>query len=117
MKKRKATKKVVVLKLQFVYKSETKLYKMWCGLILCVGQCWEKCHCLCINETYGRVYIKVSHIFISDISRYIVTFCGLKKRTKSSLFYCFFLSFHCLQMALDLKAEDCYKQRLRLKEL
>ena len=29
-------------------------------------------------------FINVSHVFINDISRYIATFCNLKKRTKSS---------------------------------
>ena len=32
-----------------LYKSETNLCKMWCGLMLCVGQ-WEKCHSVYIKK-------------------------------------------------------------------
>ena len=55
-------------------------------------------------------------IFLSIIDRYIATVCDLKKRT-SSLYFSVFLSFHCPQFTLDLKTEDCVKQRLKLNEL
>ena len=47
--------------------------------------------------------------FINDIRRYIIaTSCDLKnERNKSSLV--FFLFFHCLRYAVDLKTEDCFK--------
>ena len=32
-------------------------------------------------------FMNVSHIFINDISKYIATFCDLKKRTKSSFIF------------------------------
>ena len=42
-------------------------------------------------------FIKVSHVFIYDISRYIATFCDLKKMTK--LFYILVIFY--LSIALD----------------
>ena len=41
-----------------LYKSETKLWKMWCGLMRCVGQCSKKRH---MDE-----FINVSDAFIND---------------------------------------------------
>ena len=32
-------------------------------------------------------FINASHIFINDISRYIASFCDLKKRTKLSFLF------------------------------
>ena len=54
-------------------------------------------------------FINLSHVFINDISRYIATFCDLKKRKKVLLFCSVFLSLHCPRHALDLKTEDCFK--------
>ena len=54
--------------------------------------------------------INVSHVFINDISRYIATFCDLKKRTKKVVsYFSVSLSFYCPRLALDLKTEDCFK--------
>ena len=55
-------------------------------------------------------------ILLSMISRYIATFCDLKKKVLCILTS--FLSFRCLQPELDLKTEEDYcKYRLRLNEL
>ena len=64
------------------YKSETNLHKMRCGLMWCVGQCWEKYHNIYIKKDIW-MSLQTLHVFINDIRRYIATFCDLKKRTKS----------------------------------
>ena len=58
-------------------------------------------------------------MFLSMISRYIAAFCDLKKRTRIYFIILRVLSFYCPQLAivLDLKTGDCFKERLRIKEL
>ena len=58
------------------------------GVALCgvQGNAVKAAYISHIKKTYMDEFINVYHAFISDISRYIATFCDLKKRTKSSLF-------------------------------
>ena len=58
------------------------------GVALCgvQGNAVKAAYISHIKKTYMDEFINVYHAFISDISRCIATFCGLKKRTKSSLF-------------------------------
>ena len=104
-----------------LYKSETDLYKMWCGLMWCVRQCWEKCHVW--KKRHMDDLINISHVFINDFSRYIATSCDLKKWTKSSfIFFIFFIFFYNVFFIFPLssthtrfKKENCFK-RLRVHQ-
>ena len=59
MKKRKGKKNNCSL-----YKSETNLHKMLCGLMWYVGQYWEKCDIY--KSRRMDKFINVSHVFIND---------------------------------------------------
>ena len=83
-----------------LYKSETILYKIWCGLMWCETNA-EKNTIKYTKKTYIYIYVYICilyiHecvymflIFFSMITRYIATFCDLKKKRKSSLYFSVF---------------------------